>query len=242
MKLNKNRLDVSQILLVFVAMVGDVHRTAAALDMDPAIVRKLADQEGWDAKIQRVTMLSKSGRPGDFEKAQNRALAFCQGHRIRSLIDRVITHFNDMTEAEIVSEITATGKNGVRHVSARFFTDLAAAAEKANNLTFVALDDTVTARAGRDDEPDQMNASALHAAVMASLNTPGGTTKAADVIVRELADETAQVCQNVTPKAERTEPETPRLLTADGCPSVQPVPAEPVIGNASPSDPGPSTS
>jgi len=237
-RLNKNRLDVSQILLVYVAMVGDVNRTAAALDMDPAVVRQLATQEGWDNKIQRVTMLSKTNRPGDWEKAQNRALCFVQGHRIRNLVDRVILHFQDMTEEEVCAEITATGKNGVRHVSARFFTDLAAAAEKAHAMCYAALDDTVTARSNREDEPDQMNASALHAAVMASLNAGTAAGKPADVIVRELAEETQSVvvCQNDT-TTERTEVEPPNHKCSahdSECPSVQP---EPVTDKAEPSDP-----
>jgi len=193
MLLNKNKLDISQIFLVFVALVGDVYKTAAALNLDPELVQKLVDSEGWATKIQRVTLMSKSGRPGDYEKAVNRALAFVQGHRIRSLIDRVITRFSDMTEAEICHEITAVGKNGIRHVSARFFTDLAAAAEKANALTFTALGDTATDRA--QSEPDELNASALHAAVIASLNAPGNVTKSADVIVRELAAEVAQLSE-----------------------------------------------
>ena len=232
-RLNKNRLDVSAVLLTYVAFVGDVHRTAAALDLDPAIVRQLAEQEGWEAKIQRITLLSKSGKSGDYSKAANRALCFVQGHRIRSLIDRVILHFQDMTEDEVCAEITATGKNGVRHVSARFFTDLAAAAEKAHHMTYAALDDTVTARAERDDDSEQMNISALHAAVMTALNSGTSASKPADVIVRELADETAQVSQNVASPSERTEVEPSRLLTAE-CPSVQP---EPVTVKAEPSDP-----
>lgn len=234
-RLNKNRLDVSQILLVYVAMVGDVNRTAAALDMDAAVVRQLATQEGWDVKIQRVTMMAKSGKAGDFERAQNRALCFVQGHRIRNLIDRVILHFQDMSEDEVCAEITATGKNGVRHVSARFFTDLAAAAEKAHHMTYAALNDTATDRSNREDEPDQLNASALHAAVMTALNSGTSANKPADVIVRELADEVAHVCQKDTPLGERTEVEPARLLTAE----VSNCPVGDVIVKAEPSNPVP---
>jgi len=211
MHLNKNKLDVSQILLTYVALVGDVEKTAAALELDPEIVQKLADAEGWSVKIQRITLMAKSGRPGDFERAQNRALCFVQGHRVRSLIDRVITRFSGMTDEEICAEITAQGKNGVRHVSARFFTDLAAAAEKAHSMTYAALGDTATDRAQRDTEPDEMNASALHAAVIASLNSPGNSTKPADAIVRELAIEAqAQAELNhdqITHVTERTQRE-----------------------------------
>ena len=248
-RLNKNRIDVSAVLLTYVATVGDVHKTATALDLDPATVRQLASQEGWDAKIQRVTMLSKSGRPGDWERASNRALCWVQGHRIRSLIDRVILHFEDMSEAEVCAEITATGKNGVRHVSARFFTDLAAAAQRAHEMTYAALGDTATDRSNREDEPDQLNTSALHAAVMTALNSGTAAGKPADVIVRELAEETeniareshAQMRENHA-SAERTEPETPRLLTADGCPTVQTQPETLVIVKGGPGPVGPQAS
>jgi hypothetical protein len=249
-RLNKNRLDVSQVLLTYVALVGDVHKTAVALDMDPAVVRQLAESEGWDVKIQRVTMMAKSGRAGDFERAQNRALCFVQGHRIRNLIDRVILHFQDMTEEEVCAEITAVGKSGVRHVSARFFTDLAAAAEKCHAMTYAALGDTATDRSNREDEPDQMNASALHAAVMTALNSGANAGKPADVIVRELSEETQPVvvcqndttmCQNGTP-AERTEVETPGPERSGECPSVQSEPGALVIVKGGPGPVGPSGS
>lgn len=200
MILNKNKLDVSQILLTFVALVGDVVKTAEALNLDPEVVQKLADAEGWNTKIQRITLLAGSGRPGDFERAQNRALSFVQGHRIRSLLDSIITHFAGMEPDEIIDAIAVRSKSGAKQVSARFFTDLAAAAEKAHHMTYAALGDTATDRAQRDSEPDEMNASALHAAVLASLNAAGAAVKPADVIVRELA----QSCQDVTPVTERT--------------------------------------
>jgi hypothetical protein len=204
MLLNKNKLDVSQILLTYVALCGDVARTAEALNLEPAVVQALADAEGWQAKIQRVTLLSTSGKPGDFERAQNKALAFVQGHRIRTLLDSVIRRFEGMSPEEICDQVSNVGKNGARILSARYFVDLAAAAEKASAMCYAALGDTVGERTKRDDEPDQMNVSALHAAVIQSLNSVGTATKPADQIVRELAD---AVCQAVAPvaPAERTE-------------------------------------
>lgn len=208
MTLNKNKLDVSQILLTFVALCGDVPKTAEALNLDPQVVQQLADAEGWDLKIQRVTLMAKSGKPGDFERAQNKALAFVQGHRIRSLLDKVIQRFAGMDADEICEEMTVTSKYG-RVMSARFFTDLAAASQKANDLCFMALGDTVGERTQRDDAPDQMNVSALHAAVIASLNAAGSSTKPAEQIVRELAAEVSQVVPVSQPVTERTQVEPP---------------------------------
>lgn len=218
MQLNKNKLDVSQILLTYVALVGDVVKTAEALNLDPEVVQKLADAEGWQTKIQRITLLAGSGRPGDFERAQNRALAFVQGHRIRSLLDGIITRFADMTPEEIVEAITVRSEKGAKQISARFLVDLAAAAEKAHHMTYAALGDTATDRAKRDSEPDEMNASALHAAVLASLNAPGNAAKPADQIVRELA----QSCQDVALITERTEVERAAVEPLTQAPASEP--------------------
>jgi hypothetical protein len=204
MLLNKNKLDVAQILLTFVALCGDVQKTAEALNLEPKVVQALADAEGWDLKIQRVTLLAKSGKPGDFERAQNRALAFVQGHRIRSLLDSVIRRFEGLTPEEMCDAVSSVSKNGTRILSARYFTDLASAAEKASAMCYSALGDTAGERVQRDDEPDQMNVSALHAAVIASLNSAGSHTKPADQIVRELAEAIEAVATT-----ERTQVETP---------------------------------
>lgn len=220
MILNKNKLDVAQILLTYVALVGDCNKTAEALNLEPAVVQALADAEGWVNKIQRVTLMAKSGKPGDFERAQNRALAFVQGHRVRMLLDNVIRRFEGMSPEEICDAVSSVGKNGARILSARYFADLASAAEKASAMCYSALGDTAGERVQRDDEPDQMNVSALHAAVIASLNAPGTSAKPADQLVKELADVVSQV---VTPRQDGT---TERTEVEPRPGSVDPAPAE----------------
>lgn len=198
-RLNKSSVDVSQIFLTYCALVGDSEKVAAALDLDPDFVRKLAHDEGWQTKIERICLLSKAGRPGDFERAQNRALSFVQAHQVRELIGRVVAKFRDMTEEEVLEAISTVAKDGSRHVSARFFADLTASLEKAHALAYQALGDTAGERKDRtSDESDEINASALHSAVIAALNNPkinslevvAEVAKATDSTVKQLTDGT----------------------------------------------------
>ena len=191
-RLNKNVLDTSQVFLTFVALVGDVEKTAAALDLDPAVVRKLADDEGWDVKIQRVCFMSKSGKPGDWERAQHRALCWVQAHRVRGLLDRMVERFEGMDEDEIAEAVSSVAKDGSRHVSARFFADLTAAMEKAHQMGYTALGDTTGERKDRQtEEGDTLNANALHAAVISALNNPAVKTIDVTAEVRKAGEEKA---------------------------------------------------
>ena len=194
-RLSKSQVDVSQVFLTFVALVGDVEKTALALNLDPAFVRRLAEEEGWQLKIERVCLMAKSGKPGDFERAQNRALAFVQAHQVRELMSRVIHRFQEMTGEEILDATSVSGRDG-RTMSGRFFADLTAAMEKAHAMAYSALGDTAMER--RDSltpESDAVNATALHLAVMQALNNPKvngieiavEVAKAAEGAVKELA-------------------------------------------------------
>mgnify|MGYP000866633206 FL=1 len=208
----KAKADVSQVFLTFMSLVGDVDRTAAALDLDPKFVTRLAEEEGWVTKIRRVSLLTKSEKPGDYERGVNRALAFVQGHRLRLVIDKIISRFDGMTPEEVAEELSTADKLGNRHVSARFFADLAAAMEKANTICFHALGDTVSERKERDAvDGEATSAAALHASLIAALNT------AAAEPVRQTLEATtdsvsqaivAQLSQSGTPEtSERSEPE-----------------------------------
>jgi len=176
----KNDVNIVRIFLVYSAFVGDVDKTANALNLDPDFVRKLAKDEGWNEQLRRITLLSKTGRPGDFERAQNRALSFVQAHQTSELINRVLEQFSDMTNEEIIEAIASVAKDGSRHVSGRFFADLTAAMEKCHSMKYAALGDTAGERVKRvDNDSEEMNATALHMAVMSALNNP--KVKAIDV-------------------------------------------------------------
>ncbi len=169
---DKSKLDVSQIFLVFMATIGDVERTAAALDIDPVVVKKLSEDEGWDTKIRRISILSKSEKPGDWERAQNRALNFVQAHRFRTLIDRVLQELFDVDSEKFLNELQKPDKDGVKHVSGKFFSDMAIAIERCHSMTYMALGDTVTERKSAFEEDGvQTNARQLHSALISALNS-----------------------------------------------------------------------
>ncbi len=172
MRLNKNSLDTVQIFLVYVSFVGDVERAAAALHLDPEVVRTLAEKEGWPAKIAKICLMSKSGKPGDFERATSRALSFVQAHQLRRIIDGILAQLGALSPEELVESLRVTTKGGT-YMSARFLADLASTMEKAHSLASNALGDTIGERLSREDgDNEEMNVSQLHLAVMQALSHP----------------------------------------------------------------------
>jgi len=211
---DKRRLDVVSIFLHYVASVGDVERTALACDLDPSIVRKLALSEGWEDKIRRLTMVSKSAglQAGEYERMQNRALAWVGGHRLRQVLDKVICNLHSKEEAELMTEVTSEDRDGNRRMSARVFTDLAKALETCNGLCFAALGDTIPERKAATPDAAASTA-ALHSALIAALNGPGsGRGVSSEQLVIDASQaieglrqigtgETAHPSENVKPEA-----------------------------------------
>ena len=183
---DKTQHDVVKIFLHFVASVGDVERTALACDLDPEIVRQLALSEGWAEKIKLLSLTSKSSglQAGEFERMQNRAMAWVQGHRLRQVLDRVICKLHEMPESELIDEITTKDKEGSKRMSARLFTDLATSLETVNGLCFAALGDTVPERKPQS-AGGAHTAAELHASLIAALNGPGAKAKPSDALIVE---------------------------------------------------------
>lgn len=170
---NGQYVDEVKVFLHYLSFVGDVEKTALASDIDPSVVRELATGGGWNDKLRRLTLSSKeSGLPsGDYERLCNRALAWCQGHRVRLILDRVILGFEAQSNEDLVEGITERDKLGNTRVNARVFSDLAKAVETANHLCFSALGDSVTERKALSPDAAQSTAS-VHAALIAALNNP----------------------------------------------------------------------
>lgn len=199
--MDKRRLDVSQIFLAFMTFVGDVEKTAAALDLDPKVVKDLAVSEGWQDKIKRVCLLSKSEKPGDWERAQNRALCFVQAHRVRLVLDKVLECFHELTANEVLDKLSTVRESHVTF-SSRFLSDLTSAMEKAHFLSYAALGDTVKERETREDTSDGVDANALHAATLAALNNPNAKFVPSDLLVLEASQTVKSVAdQPGTPLA-----------------------------------------
>lgn len=193
---NKNKHDVSQVFLVFMALVGDVSKVALALDIPESDVQEMADREGWSDKVRRISIQSKSGKPGDWEKAQNRALNFVQCHQLRRSIDSVIAHIAIKVEegdSGILSLIQHKTEAATNY-SAKLFTELAKAMQSVHEMTYSALGDTVKERDPDGDGKDAaLTSAALHASLIGALNqqklkdsTPETLVKEAVIKVEEL--------------------------------------------------------
>jgi hypothetical protein len=169
---DKTTLDVSQIFLVFMSLVGDVEKTALACDLDPDVVRALAEQEGWTEKIRRVSLLSKSEKAGDYEKCVNRALNFAQAHIFRSMVQKVLDNLSRQDGNQLLTTLSSV-KAGAVTYSAKLFSDLASAMEKAHHLSYLALGDETANRGGIDGEEQKADTMKdVHASVLAALNHP----------------------------------------------------------------------
>lgn len=180
------------------ATVGDAERTAAALNLTPEIVKELAEREGWNEKVRRISLMSKSEKPGDYERATNRALNFVQAHQLREMIESFLRHLRLKTPEEIEGIMTTTDRLGGTHLSARFFSDMAKAVETCHAMSYAALGDTigdrkVNAGAGANGQP---NAAGIHAAVIAALNANAVvSSEAQDVLEVGQRDEVEQLTE-----------------------------------------------
>jgi hypothetical protein len=211
----KAKTDIAQVFLVFMSLVGDVPKTAAAVDLDPEFVQWLADTEGWTAKIKRVSMMSKSEKPGDFERAVNRALAFAQAQRMRLLLDGALSEAHKMKSAELLAKTSTSDKAGRARWSGKFFLDMASAIETVTRVSLVALGDTVTERVEREDTGGDVSASSLHQSILNALNNPAAAKAAINLIgpeqaqaVQLLSDKSETLRETV--EAERAEQDVPK--------------------------------
>lgn len=195
MPLDKSKIDVSAIFLGYMALVGDVEKTALAFDLSPADVAELAESEGWADKIRRVSVMSKSEKPGDWERAQNRALCFVQAYQIRQLINRWTQHLLNMDVEQMLTETATLDKVGGRHISARIVSDLVTAAEACHRMSYNALGDTVTeriAQKGPDGTTGKLQDT--HSAIISALNGAAQLPFSKEVLLGE-ANEVAKVAK-----------------------------------------------
>lgn len=171
-------LDTEQVFLVYASLCGDVDGVAAAVGVPPKIIARLADAESWPDRIAPLLAKRKSAKPGDPERAINRAINFAMAHRYRLFLQRVAQQLYAMPEAELAELLVKSmpGRKEEGGTSRIFFTrplaDLATAMEKAQMLTYLALKDTVSDRRGRetDGPEDELSAAALHAQITRAMD------------------------------------------------------------------------
>ena len=169
-------LDRENAFLLYATFCGDVERTAHALGVSAVTVLKVADDEGWANKLGPILALKKSSRPGDVERAINRALNFVQAHRMRVFLSRVVHKITGFTDDEfneylLERKTDKEGKTTSERLTTRSLADLASAMEKAHSLTYMALSDTAQDRTKRKEADDDSDVSAgnLHAKIAAGL-------------------------------------------------------------------------
>ncbi len=164
--------------LLYASFCGDAVRTAAAANMSVDSVLALAASGGWDERLRSILELKKSQRPGDIERGINRALNFVTAHRLRLILESVIRRITAMSPEELREATTSRhlGKDGVvisENLNTRALADLAAALEKCNLLSYMALGDDATSRRARPDiESGEETAGSLHAKIAAAFAKP----------------------------------------------------------------------
>lgn len=189
MAIDKSKIDVSAVFLGYMALVGDAEKTALAFDLTPADVSELAEAEGWADKIKRVSVMSKSDKPGDWERAQNRALCFVQAYQIRQLINRWIHHFTGLDIEQLLARTSTVDRSGSTHYSAKIVSDLVTAAEACHRMSYTALGDTVTERVDRKQATgENPTAGDMHSAVIAMLNSHHNLPVTKELLIEERKD------------------------------------------------------
>jgi hypothetical protein len=140
--LNKNVIDVVQTFSTYMTFCGDVERTSLALNLPPQTIRDLAKSEQWDSKLDEFQKL-RTGDPRELQVQINRTVNYVQAHRLRSIVDKIISHFQGMEAEEIINVLTETSASGSKF-SSRPLADLVKAAEACQAMTSRALGDTPT--------------------------------------------------------------------------------------------------
>lgn len=173
--IDTSMVDVAAVFLGFMALVGDIDRTALAFNLSPRVVTHLAQKFGWNDKIKQTSLLSKQGAPGSWEICQNRAISWVQGHMLRSVLQRIIENIHNMSREEIVRTVIVQKGGGVIF-SASFYSDLAAAVEKCHSLCYAAIGDSSgdRSRSEKGAISEEMSVTALHSAISTALNNPLG--------------------------------------------------------------------
>jgi hypothetical protein len=182
--------DREQAFLMYASFSGDIARTAHAVGTSTDVILRIEEESEWKPRLKAVLMLRNCGRPGEVERAINRATNFAQAHRARLFLERLITKIYRLSDAELqeycfVTETTskkdkATGEVEEyveKKISTRPFADLASAMEKIHNLTYIALQDGPTDRKNREAREAASEVTPvqdIHAAISAAVAAAQG--------------------------------------------------------------------
>lgn len=188
MQINTKNIDLVAVFLGYVACVGDLQKTSLMFDLSPEIVEKLADENDWNGKIKRLSLVSKDGA-GNSEWAviQNRALCLVQGTMLRMVLQRILENVGQMSREDLTATVTAV-KAGSVTFTAKFYAEISAAMEASHRMCYNAICDGAADRGAKDKtaEEDTLSIEKLHSAVLMALSGAPGAG-----VERKLLDDTS---------------------------------------------------
>ncbi len=190
-------IDREQVFLLFCTFCGDCEKTAHAAGIRAVDVLRVADEEGWLERLKPILELKKSNKPGDIERAINRALNFSQAHRMRLIVERVLHKLAGMTEAELREHLFTdhrpTSGQSYSKLTTRALADLASALEKTQSMSYLALSDTAQDRVKRKEAADEESAGGD---MLVKIAEAMAQVKGANTIRTRLLDEQLLVAEN----------------------------------------------
>lgn len=161
----KIKFDRQAAFMLYTQFLGDATRTAAALNMKPADILEVAKEAKWNEQLEPILALKSSGKPGDIERAINRAVNFVQCYKLKVFLERVLARLDHMPDDEVdefVFQTKVVEGVVVKKLDTRPLTDLVAAIEKCHSLSYMALGDTATERVKRLDQSGNVNVEDIH--------------------------------------------------------------------------------
>lgn len=207
-------IDREQAFLLYATFCGDIERTAHSLNISPATVLKVVEDEGWNKKLASIIELKKSNRAGDLERSLNRAMNFVQAHQFRLFVQRVIRRVTGMSDDELEEYLlTGYSKEG-KHpkLSTRALADLASALEKCHAMSYLALNDTAQERIKRNEIADAGEAAGdLHARIAKAMSEAGASASPR----AQLFDAQLAAAQEIAAAAQKPSPGVPKPIIDD---------------------------
>lgn len=142
-------IDRTAMFLTYLAFMGDINRTAAALMTSAERVKEVADYEGWKAKVQHLLQVKDDLGPDDFLRELNRVVCFVQSVRLRTVIDKAL---KTLTDKDNFDDLLKQHTKDVTNRSCKTLLELVRAAETVHRMTYTALGDTASQRTLRDGD------------------------------------------------------------------------------------------
>lgn len=167
--------DVEAAFEMYAQFCGDLSKTAAALNTTPGAVNEMAVEHKWNERLKDIFELKKSGKPGDIERALNRAMNFVIANQYRAVLHRLVKYFSRLTDEGLIKEVSVVrydkeGNETSSSFNSKAMADLATAIEKMNTCTYVALNDSVTERNAKGERGEsEITLGAIHQVISQSI-------------------------------------------------------------------------